>query len=238
MKFNKHFYKISIRCILAVLVTIATVVLILSGNSIGYVNSLIVFGALSICGPVLICIELVYLLSLSIYNTRRSKAINVGGSVANDIRNFERPILTRNEKLQQRLDLFLLKNKLANISNSAAERRNRCRMKKTFIVRYADLMTDLFMFLVYLIILTLIILSSRDSFAFYSTRASIRQFMNRRYFNNQTREPVDIELFLGYLRHDFLPTIHTGKRKWHVCPMKWEFSTNCQQRPTINHPDG
>lgn len=211
MKFNKHFHKITVRCILAVLVTIAIILLILSGNSIGYINSLIVFAAFSVCGLVVICIELVYLLSIAIYNTHRSKAINIDQSTVNEASNFEHPILTRNENLQQSLDLFLLKNKFENIYNSTAEQRTCHRMKKTYIVRYADLMTDLFMFMVYLVVLTLIVLSSRNSYAFYSTRASLRQLTNRRYFDNPTREPIHIEFFLEYLQYDFLRTIHTGK---------------------------
>lgn len=210
MKFNKHFYKISVWCILAVVVTFATIILILSGNSIGYVNSLIVFAAFSICGLVIICIELVHILSISIHKTCRLKNVIIDQSTVNEV-----PILTRNEKLQQAFDHFMLKNKLEHICNSTAEQRTRIRMKKTYIVQYADLMTDLFMFAIYLTILTLIVLSSRDSWAFYSTRSSARQFTNRQYFYNDNKEPINIELFLEYLENDFLPTIHTGETFLH-----------------------
>lgn len=216
MKFNKKFYKISVWCILAVVVTIATIIVILSGNSIGYVNSLTVFAACSICGLAIIFIELVHILSISIYKTRLLKNVIIDRSTVNEATtNFEGPILTRNEKLQQSFDHFMLKNKLEHICNSTAEQRARIRMKKTHIVQYADLMTDLFMFATYLTILTLIVLSSRDSWAFYSTRSSIRQFTNRQYFYNENIEPINIETFLEYLENDFLPTIHTGETFLH-----------------------
>lgn len=214
MKFNKSFYKISVWCILAVVVTIAIIISIISGNSIGFVNSFVVFTAFTLSGLVIICIELVYILSTSIFKATRSRLTNIkvdrSTSISETI-NLEHPILTRKEKIQQAFDLFLLKSKLENISNLTAKQRARIRMKKTYIVQYADLMTDLFMFGVYLTILTLIVLSSRDSLAYYSTRASIRQFMNRRYFYNETKEPINIESFLEYLQNDFLPTIHTGE---------------------------
>ncbi|KAG4070589.1 hypothetical protein HA402_012288 [Bradysia odoriphaga] len=43
-------------------------------------------------------------------------------------------------------------------------------------------------------------------------RSSVRQFMRQRYFNNETREPIDNGLFLEYLELDFLPPIHTESR--------------------------
>ncbi|KAJ6636349.1 NADH dehydrogenase (ubiquinone) 23 kDa subunit [Pseudolycoriella hygida] len=113
-------------------------------------------------------------------------------------------------ELQRTFDLFLLKNKFINICNSTAKKRAHIAMKKYYVVRYADLMSNLLIFSFYLIALTLIVLSSRDSFAFYSTRVSMRQFESHRYFNNQSREPINVELFFEYLEHDFLPTIHTA----------------------------
>lgn len=219
MKLTKYFYKYSLRCVLVVVVTIASVILIVSGNSIGYINSLMIFAGFSICGFVVILIELLSILVISTYKSHRKKAdTNVDHCTIDEIINFDDPTLSKNERLQQALDHFLLKSKLENIARLSAEQRARIRTKKTYIVRYADLMMDLFMFAVYLTILTLIVLSSRDSFAFYSTRATVRQFfMNRRYFKNETREPIQNDLFLGYLQNDFLPTIHTGKTVGHRC---------------------
>lgn len=207
MKFNKNIYKISVQFVLAVVVLITTIVLIIFGNGIGYVNSLIVFAAFSVCGIIVIFLEFVSILIIAIYKTHRLDKTNIEIQTSD----FKSPNLTRTEKLQAALDYFLLKNKLDNMYTITSEQRTHLRMKKTYIVRYADLMTDLFMFMTYLIILALIVLNSRSSFAFFSTRASIRQFMNRRYFNNGTREPINIELFLQYLQYDFLPTIHRGK---------------------------
>lgn len=200
--------KLTVWCIVATFTTIATVILLLSANSIGYINSLIAFAAFSICGLMIIFIELACMLSVSIYRTQRSEAVNISRSLINEeIANRK---LTKNEKLQQNLDHFLLKSRLGNLCNSTAEQRARMRMKKIYVVQYADLMKDLFMFATYLTILTLVVLSSRDRLAFYSMRSSVRQFMSQRYFNNETREPIDTGLFLEYLENDFLPTIHTG----------------------------
>lgn len=210
MRFNKNIYKISVQFVLVVFVVIATVILILFGNEIGYVNSLVVFAAFSVCGIIVISIELVSILIIAIYKTHRLDDTKIDRSAINEASEFEGPILTRTEKLQKAFDFLLLKNKLDNIYTMTAERGNNLKLKKTYIVRYADLITDLFMFMVYLIILALIVFTSRDSLAFYSTRASIRQLMNRRYFNNGTREPINTELFFEYLQYDFLPTIHTG----------------------------
>ncbi len=211
MKFSKRFYKLSLRWVVAVCVILATIILILTGNSIGYINSLKVFAAFSMCGLIVICIELAYILAKSVYKTLRSKAVTIGKREVNEANNLKASTLTKNEKLQQAFDHFLLQNKLANICKSTSEQQIRSRAPKTYVVQYADLMTDLFMFAIYLTILTLIVLSMRDTFAFYSTRASIRQFMSRRFFNSEEKEPIDNELFFDYLENDFLQTIHTGE---------------------------
>lgn len=203
--------KLAIRCIVATSTITATVTLVLLGNSIGYINSLIAFATFSICGLAIIFVELVWMLGVSIYNTQRGAPVHIDRTSINEKIVGAHPKLNKNEKLQQNLDLFLLKSRLGNVYNSSAQQRARMRTRKVHVVQYADLMTDLFMFTIYLTILTLVVLSSRDRFAFYSMRSSVRQFMRQRYFNNETREPIDNGLFVDYLRNDFLPTIHTGK---------------------------
>lgn len=211
MKLNKHFYKISGLCLLAIFIAIASIILILLGSEIGYINSLMVFAAFSVCGIIVISIELAYTFIIAIYKTYRLKPANIDRDIVNEASDFEGPLLTRKDKIQKSFDFFLLKNKFDNIYTLTPKQRAHTGMKKKYIVRYADLITDLYMFMVYLIILALIILSSRDKFAFFSTRASIRQFMNGHYFNNGTREPIHTELFYDYLECDFLPTIHMSK---------------------------
>lgn len=77
-------------------------------------------------------------------------------------------------------------------------------------IYYRELMTDLLMFCLYMAMLLLIVLGSRDSSMFYSGRFAM-DCLNGKYFGKMQLEDVTSEkALLRYLTAVLAPTIHQG----------------------------
>lgn len=77
-------------------------------------------------------------------------------------------------------------------------------------IYYRELMTDLLMFCLYMAMLLLIVLGSRDSSMFYSGRFAM-DCLNGKYFGKMQLEDVTSEkALLRYLTVVLAPTIHQG----------------------------
>lgn len=77
-------------------------------------------------------------------------------------------------------------------------------------IYYRELMSDMFMFSVYLAILLLIVLGTRDSMVFYSDSLARDYLVNGKYVESPETEVNDEQGLLWYLQNVLVPTLHSG----------------------------
>ena len=84
------------------------------------------------------------------------------------------------------------------------------RDKERLILKYRDLSQDLFLVSMYLIILLLIVLGSKDRFAYYSTKMVKDHFVDGKYFENSwtISDVFNENDFFNYVKECLLPTLH------------------------------
>lgn len=77
-------------------------------------------------------------------------------------------------------------------------------------IYYRELMSDMFMFSVYLAILLLIVLGTRDGLVFYSDNLARDYLVYGKYVTSPEKEVQDEQGFLSYLQNVLVPTLHSG----------------------------
>lgn len=104
----------------------------------------------------------------------------------------------------------------SNYKNSYALRKNdrnivETRQHEKECIYYRELMSDMFMFTVYLTILMLIVLGSRDGLVFYSDNLARDYLVNGKYVTAPPGTEVqDEQGLISYLQNVLLPTVHAG----------------------------
>lgn len=78
-------------------------------------------------------------------------------------------------------------------------------------IYYRELMSDLFMFSVYLTILLLIVLGTRDRMVFYSDSLARDYLVNGKYVTSPGTEVQDEQGLITYLQNVLVPTLHSGE---------------------------
>lgn len=78
-------------------------------------------------------------------------------------------------------------------------------------IYYRELMSDMFMFSVYLAILLLIVLGTRDGMVFYSDSLARDYLVNGKYVTSPDTDVQDEPGLLSYLQNVLVPTLHSGE---------------------------
>lgn len=116
---------------------------------------------------------------------------------------------TSKENLQEYLQIFRNYKKSygspINDQNSVDAREN-----EKSCIYYRELLSDLFMFSIYLAILLLIVLGTRDRMVFYSDRLARDFLVNGKYVTSPEAEVQDEQGLISYLRNVLVPTLHSG----------------------------
>lgn len=79
---------------------------------------------------------------------------------------------------------------------------------------FRELISELFRFSFYLVILLTIVLGSRDFTAFYSTRNVRNLFEESKFYSFSMRGVNNDQDFISYLNDSFLPIIHLNEMGW------------------------